>query len=310
VDELLAILPASGVVGERKFVHANHLYSVAALTDNSGAVVERYRYDAYGQRIVLAGDGVTLRWGSSHGNQVGFTGRYFDKETGLWYFRARYYSGSLGRFVSRDPLTYINGYSLYAGYFAPNRLDPSGMEEKTVTNTLNIGAMNFTVSAIVYADVVDPGSECDIRNENLHPLTNQTGGGAHVGGQVGFGVNVEAGFGGTVTLEGSMNVEGPRSVDDILGLCVDDCCVGKTNPSPTTTEECIKAGCCKRPKRKRMDITVYVTITTVMSASVGGGIGVGDFVLQLEGSAESQRSRRYELGKTFFETKSDCKLCD
>jgi hypothetical protein len=32
VDELLAILPASGVVGDRKFVHSNHLYSVAALT--------------------------------------------------------------------------------------------------------------------------------------------------------------------------------------------------------------------------------------------------------------------------------------
>ncbi len=102
VDELLAILPASGVVGDRKFVHANHLYSVAALTDNSGNVVERYRYDAYGQRIVLAGDGVTLRWGSSYGNQVGYTGRYLDKETGLWYFRNRMLSSSMGRFIGRN----------------------------------------------------------------------------------------------------------------------------------------------------------------------------------------------------------------
>ena len=130
VDELLAILPASGVVGERKFVHANHLYSVAALIDNAGAVVERYRYDAYGQRIVLAGDGVTLRWGSSYGNQVGFTGRYLDKETGLWHFRARYYSGSLGRFVNRDPLGYVDGRNLYQAYFVPNKRDPTGLASR------------------------------------------------------------------------------------------------------------------------------------------------------------------------------------
>jgi len=128
VDELLAIFPASGVVGDRKFVHANHLYGVAALTDNDGAVVERYRYDAYGQRIVLAGDGVTLRWGSSYGNQVGITGRYLDKETGLWYFRARYYSGSLGRFASRDPLGHVDGKGLYGTYYVPNKLDPFGLQ--------------------------------------------------------------------------------------------------------------------------------------------------------------------------------------
>ncbi len=56
----------------------------------------------------------------------GFTGRYLDGETGLWYFRARYFDSGLGRFVSRDPLGYVDGDSLYASYFAALGVDPSG----------------------------------------------------------------------------------------------------------------------------------------------------------------------------------------
>jgi len=59
-------------------------------------------------------------------NEFGFTGRYLDKETGLWYFRARYYSGSLGRFIGRDPLGYVDGYQLYMAYFIPNHTDSTG----------------------------------------------------------------------------------------------------------------------------------------------------------------------------------------
>ena len=75
---------------------------------------------------MLAADGVTTRAASSYGQQVGFTGRYEDKETKLLYFRARYYSGSLGRFIGRDPLGYVEGLSFYQSYFVPNRLDPRG----------------------------------------------------------------------------------------------------------------------------------------------------------------------------------------
>ena len=72
---------------------------------------------------------------------VGFTGRTLDVETGLWYFRARYFSDGLNRFIGRDPLTrnilngvgypvsgmgYYDGYSQYNSYFIPQHLDPSG----------------------------------------------------------------------------------------------------------------------------------------------------------------------------------------
>jgi len=124
VDEPLALITPT----QKYYYHANHLYSVAALTNNVGAVVERYRYDAYGQRIVLAADGTTARAASNYGNQVAYTGRYLDQETGLYYFRARYYSGSLGRFIGRDPLGYVDGFGLYKPYFIPNAVDPSGAE--------------------------------------------------------------------------------------------------------------------------------------------------------------------------------------
>jgi len=124
VDE--PVMMVSGV-GTKHYFHQNHLYSVAAMTSSTGAVVERYRYDAYGKRTVTNAAGTPIA-ASTIGQQRGFTGYYLDAETGLYYARARMYSAGLGRFISRDPMGYVDGPCLYAAHFAPNHLDSSGTQ--------------------------------------------------------------------------------------------------------------------------------------------------------------------------------------
>ena len=107
------------------YYHTNALYSVIAVSDTAGTVVERYTYDAYGQRTITDADGAP-RAESILGNEIGFTGRRLDPLTNQYYFRARYYDAAQGRFISRDPLEYVDGMSLYGGYYVPNGLDPEG----------------------------------------------------------------------------------------------------------------------------------------------------------------------------------------
>jgi RHS repeat-associated protein len=125
IDEPLVMI--SGV--NKYYYHSNNLYSVAALTDAAGTVIERYKYDPYGKATILAADGVTTRTASIVNNPFQYDGYYHDAETGLEFVNARYYSSDLGRFICRDPLGYVDGLHLYRGYFAPNGLDPLGTSD-------------------------------------------------------------------------------------------------------------------------------------------------------------------------------------
>ncbi|MGB6639203.1 MAG: RHS repeat-associated core domain-containing protein, partial [Thermoanaerobaculia bacterium] len=68
---------------------------------------------------------------SAAGNDFGFHGLQHDPETGFVYMRNRYYDPELGRFISADPLGYVDGPSLYgfAGGDPLNKSDPMGLYE-------------------------------------------------------------------------------------------------------------------------------------------------------------------------------------
>ncbi|MFN9972347.1 MAG: RHS repeat domain-containing protein, partial [Phycisphaerae bacterium] len=105
-------------------------WNITAVMEASGTIVERFLYKPYGQSMVLdANFGADSDGISDYAWEYRFTSREFDGETGLNYFRARFYHDEIGRFVSRDPMGFVDGSNMYSGYFVPNALDPTGNSE-------------------------------------------------------------------------------------------------------------------------------------------------------------------------------------
>jgi RHS repeat-associated protein len=116
-------LPTTG--DNALYYHRNQQYSIVGLTNAAGTLVERYTYSAYGTLGIYAANG-TVRSSSTYANRYTYTGREWDSELRLYHFRARWYDPATGGFVSRDPLGYVDGMSLYRGYFGVDGVDPSG----------------------------------------------------------------------------------------------------------------------------------------------------------------------------------------
>jgi RHS repeat-associated protein len=106
--------------------HRNQQYSIVGLTNAAGTLVERYTYSAYGTLGIYAANG-TVRTSSTYANRYTYTGREWDHDLRLYHFRARWYDPATGGFISRDPLGYVDGMSLYRGYFGVMGVDPSGL---------------------------------------------------------------------------------------------------------------------------------------------------------------------------------------
>ncbi|OQW61005.1 MAG: hypothetical protein BVN28_08195 [Nitrospira sp. ST-bin4] len=114
IDEPIVRQTSSG----SEFYLANDLGSTLALTNDAGAVTTTYTYSPFGT--------TTINGAST--NPVQFTGRENDGND-LYYYRARYYKPSHGRFIAEDPLEFAaSDANLYTYVFnnPTNYTDPSG----------------------------------------------------------------------------------------------------------------------------------------------------------------------------------------
>ncbi len=135
VDELVQQRELSGGQVADLYPLSDLLYRTVAVTDAGCAVVAAYDTDAYGRTLMYNGPGPDGQWFTDDDQATDnplcpylFTGRRYDPETRLYYYRARYYAPEWGRFLSRDPIGYAGGMGLYE-YVAGNpvvHVDPSG----------------------------------------------------------------------------------------------------------------------------------------------------------------------------------------
>jgi len=114
LDQIYAQISSSGTTS---FL-ADGVNSTAALTNSSGAITKSYLYSPYGDS---AGSGTAS-------TTYQYTGRENDGATGLYYYRARYYTPQLGRFIGEDTFGLLRGTNYYSyGYGNPiNHRDPDG----------------------------------------------------------------------------------------------------------------------------------------------------------------------------------------
>ena len=106
------------------YYHFDGLGSVVALSDVNSEIVETYSYDVFGEPNTT----------STIGNPYYFTGRRYDTETDLYYYRARYYDHVTGRFLQVDPLGYEDSMNLYSyvGNNPVSWLDPLGLKKDDI----------------------------------------------------------------------------------------------------------------------------------------------------------------------------------
>jgi len=112
--------------------------NVTGLVDaNTGDVVATYRYDPFGNLIEKTGDAAALA-----ANPFGFSTKYFDQETGLYYYGYRYYSPELGKWMTRDPLQEAGGVNVYGfvGNDPVNKADMRGLSPVTVEDSLKMNS--------------------------------------------------------------------------------------------------------------------------------------------------------------------------
>lgn len=116
--------------GTTTYLEQDGIGSITSLSNGAGTLTQTYTFDSFGKLTASS---------SSLANPFQYTGREFDTETNLYYYRARYFDPSAGRFVSQDPVGFAagNNFYEYVGNEPVFAVDPSGLSTLVFDRYLN-----------------------------------------------------------------------------------------------------------------------------------------------------------------------------
>jgi RHS repeat-associated protein len=216
----------------------NHIGSAALELDGDGTIVSYEEYHPYGTTAYRATAGILEK----NPKRYAFTAKERDEETGLSYHGARYLASWLGRWMSTDPRSFVDGTNVYA-YVRANAIrlvDPNGTDSRQ-------DALNYRV---------------ELMKEGATKLAG-TRGGKHLKG---FGVPfpIQEVEGERKTVEGRFDPEfwepraelDPKSKVGMLRL--------KEGKSPSKAIRAIV----EHPDKWYLDCATFLQVTTMLYARV------------------------------------------
>lgn len=120
----------------KNWLYADHLGSIVATANSAGTSTATYSYGPYGEPNTTGG--IRFR----------YTGQQLIGPLNLYYYKARFYSPALGRFLQTDPIGYADDMNLYAYVRgnAVNYIDPLGLQTTGNQTALTAGGFGYGVT--------------------------------------------------------------------------------------------------------------------------------------------------------------------